>query len=261
MISRLTTSLPYLIIPCLILGFASEGIAKKKKKRRGGGKYPLKVNARPLVLPKGMGEANAALGLTSFTVGKKSTNAIGLTGGFNYGVSKGIEVGGATGFNLSPEAGWGSSFNLRGGYRVIKRKKRGLNIAARLEVPLSFGEDQDLLSNASAGMSTRYRINKKLALHSGDNLLSFTFGEEVTTRINVPIGVAYQVNRRLNVRFDTQIISLGSGGTLSVDKSLPIFLRGIYAIKRVMDVGVSLSADPVSEGPLSISALFAYRVR
>lgn len=244
---------------CSTDGYAKKKSGKVKKGKRGA--YPLKVNARPLVLPKGMGEARGSLAFSNLSIGKESVNSLALGGGFAYGVMKGLELGGVTGINLSPEVDWSSSLTLRGGYRVYNKKRRGLSVAAQIDLPLTFGEGQDVLSSTSLGMATRYRINKKVALHSGEGLIQLGFGEEITTRINVPIGVAFQVNRRLNLRLDTRLASMGSGDTVSLDQSIPLGLRGIYAIKRMIDVGASLNTDLVSDGPLVVMGLFAYRIR
>lgn len=235
---------------------------KEKKQKSGdqGGRYPLKVNARPLVLPQGMGQVNGGLTITSVPLGKKTINSSSLGVGFDYGVAQGLELGGSTGLLLSPDFDWTSSFNLRGGY-LIKGQRRGLSLAARLEIPLNFGEGQDVLSSINAGLSTRYSINKHLALHTGDGMISINFADELTTTFNIPVGVAYQFNKKFNLRLDTRLMSAGSGDTVSVADTLPINLRAIYAIQRMMDAGVALNTDLINDSGFSIMALFNYRIR
>jgi hypothetical protein len=234
------------------------GMAKKKRKK----KYPIKVNSRPLVLPRSMNEVGAALTYSSVEVAGVSASATALGVGFKRGIIKGLELGGTTGLALDPEFDWSKSFALQTGYRLAYKKKKGLSLAAQLAIPLNFGEGADVLSNITAGVATRYRINKMYALHTGEGLLSLGFGDEVTTRINIPIGVAIQISRQFNLRFDTRLLSFGSGGSVIIGDSLPINLQGLFSIDRMMDVGVLFNKDVVLDGsPTTLMAVFNYRMK
>lgn len=244
----------------LCMAMPMVGMAKKKGKK-GKKKYAMKVNARPLVLPRGMSEVTTDLNFKSSEVAGKSTSSTGFGVGFKNGVTRGLEIGGTTGLGLDPEFDWNSRLGLQAGYR-LKGKKKVLALAAQVAIPLNFGEGQDVLSNINAGVATRYRINKMIALHTGEGLISLGFGDEVTTRINIPFGVAFQFSRKFNLRLDTRLLSFGSGGSTSVGDSLPVILRGIFAINRMMDVGAGLNKDLAIEGsPTTLMALFNYRIR
>ena len=248
-----------LFIGLLMLIIALPTGAEAKKKRGQKRRYPLKVNARPLILPQGMSQVSGALSITSVEVNNKSINSSMLGVGFAHGITKGLEVGGTTGLNLSPDLDWNSGFGLRGAYKLAGKRK-GLSLAAQVEIPLTFSDESDVLSGLSAGVATRYRLNKMWALHTGENILSLSFGEEVTTRINVPIGVAIQVNKRLNLRADTRLFSGGSGNTVSIADAIPMDLRALYAIRRIMDAGIAINTDLINDSGFSIIALFSYRI-
>ena len=125
----------------------------------------------------------------------------------------------------------------------------------------SFGQGQDALSDINLGLATRYRINRKVALHTGENLVKLTFGDDTTTRINIPVGVAFQATRQLNLRADTQLFSFGSGASTSIADAMLLSFRGLYAIERMMDVGVAfINTDLTSDTGFTIMGLFNLRM-
>ena len=239
---------------------AAEKKEKRKKRKKGKKKrYPFKVNVRPLVLPAGMNEVSAAFSLTSIPTGDDSTNLSMLGVGFKRGIIKHLELGGTTGLQISPDADWNSQFVLGAGYKIAGKRK-GLSLAAQVNIPLNFAEGQDVLSGVNLGLATRYRINRKIALHTGENLVNLAFGEETTTRINIPVGVAFQATRQLNLRADTQLFSFGSGESTSIADALPLQFRGLYAIKRMMDVGGAFNTDLTNDTGFTIMGLFNLRM-
>ena len=127
-------------------------------------------------------------------------------------------------------------------------------------MPLNFGEGQDVLSALDLGLATRYRLNKKLALHTGEGLVSLGFGDETTIRINVPFGVAFQATRQLNLRVNPELFSFGSEDATSIADKLPLQLQGLYAIKRMMDAGVAFNKDLIDGDGFTMMALFNFRM-
>ena len=208
-----------------------------------------------------MGQASGGLLITSVPVGKKTVNSSALNVGFDYGVAQSLEIGGGTGLLLSPDVDWSSSFTLRGGYLLPTSQRKGLSVAARLEIPLSFAENTDTLSSMTASLSTRYRINKQLALHTGDGLISMNFANDLTTTVIVPIGAAYQLNKRFNIRLDTRLLSTGSGSTVNISDTIPLELRALYAIRRMMDAGLMMETDLINDSGFKVMAMFNYRLR
>ena len=151
---------------------------------------------------------------------------------------------------LDPEVDWSSSFTFQGGYKIVRQRK-GLSLAAQVAIPLSFGEDQNFISSLRGGLATRYRLNKQVAFHTGENMLRFTI-KNSTVRINIPIGVAFQINKRINVRADTNIITFGGGGdAISIDMAIPLKLQGFYTIRRAMDVGFAINKDLTNDNASS----------
>ena len=232
---------------------------KKNKKRKGKNKlrrYPLKVNARPLVLPTGLNEVSAGVNFTS--ISDVTTSAMNIS--FKRGIIPKLEIGASTGLLLNPEVDWSSSFTLLSAYKIAGRRK-GLSLAAQVAMPLNFGENQDVVSGLSAGLATRYRINKQVALHTGEGLINLSFSGDPNAIINIPIGVAFQINKRINVRADTRIISFGGGqDAVSIADSLPLQLRGLYTIRRAMDAGLAVNTNLVADEGWSAIAVFNYRM-
>ncbi|MAD60513.1 MAG: hypothetical protein CMH49_03225 [Myxococcales bacterium] len=244
-------------------GKKRKGKKRKGKKRKGKNKlrrYPLKVNARPLVLPTGLNEVSAALNFTSFSQGKKDVTSSAMNISFKRGIIPKLEIGASTGLLLNPEVDWSSSFTLLSAYKIAGRRK-GLSLAAQVAMPLNFGENQDVVSGLSAGLATRYRINKQVALHTGEGLINLSFSGDPNAIINIPVGVAFQINKRINVRADTRIISFGGGqDTVSIADSLPLQLRGLYTIRRAMDAGLAVNTNLVADEGWSAIAVFNYRM-
>ena len=231
----------------------------KNKATRGAKRYPMKINARPLVLPTGLNEVSAALEHISNSQGKKDFSTSGLAVTFRRGIIPNLEIGASTGLALNPEVAWASNFTLRGGYKIAGQRK-GLALAAQVEIPLTFGENQDVLSSLSGGLAARYRFNKRLAIYSGEGLISLNLGKSASASINIPIGVGFQVNKQINLRADTRIVGFGGGNVTSVADSLPLHLRGFYTINRMMDAGLALKTDAVNDSGWSAMAMFNYRM-
>jgi hypothetical protein len=219
----------------------------------------MKINARPLVLPTGLNEVSAALEHISNTQGKKDFSTSGLAVTFRRGIIPNLEIGASTGLALNPEVAWASNFTLRGGYKIAGQRK-GLALAAQVEIPLTFGENQDVLSSLSGGLAARYRLNKRLAIYSGEGLISLRLGQSASASINIPIGVGFQVNKQINLRADTTIVGFGGKNVTSVADSLPLHLRGFYTINRMMDAGLALKTDAVNDNGWSAMAMFNYRM-
>ena len=229
---------------------------KRKGKRSKLKRYPLKINARPLVLPVGLNELSSNLNYRSMS--DVTSAAMGVS--FKRGVIRNLEIGGSTGLLLNPEVDWSSSFTLQGGYKIAGQRK-GLSLAAQVTIPLNFGENQDVISSLNGGLATRYRLNKQVAFHTGEDMLQLTLGEKSAVRINIPIGVAFQVNKRINVRADTNIMNFGGGGdAITIADSLPLKLRGFYTIRRAMDVGVAINKDLTNDNGWSAMGMFNYRM-
>ena len=235
---------------------------KKNKKRKGKNKlrrYPLKVNARPLVLPTGLNEVSADLKFTSISQGKEDVTSSEMNISFKHGIIPKLEIGGSIGLLLSPELDWSSGFTLLSAYKIAGRRK-GLSLAAQVAMPLNFGEDQ-AVSGLNIGLATRYRINKQVALHTGEGLINLRFSGDPNAIISIPVGVAFQINKRINVRADTRIISFGGNqDTVSIADSLPLQLRGLYTIRRAMDAGLAVNTNLVADEGWSAIAVFNYRM-
>ena len=233
---------------------------KRKGKRNKLKRYPLKINARPLVLPVGLNELSANLNYSSMSVGKKDISSADMGVSFKRGVIRNLEIGGSTGLLLNPEVDWSSSFTLQGGYKIAGQRK-GLSLAGQVAIPLNFGENQDIISGLRGGLATRYRLNKQVAFHTGEDVLQLTLGKESTVRINIPIGVAFQINKRINVRADTNIINFGGGGdALTIADRFPLKLRGLYTIRRAMDAGFAINKDLTNDNGWSAMGMFNYRM-
>jgi hypothetical protein len=247
-------------------GLFTSSLAKDKKKVR----YPVKVNNRPLVMPAKITQVSAFINHTSLSIstplGSIDSSLTGLGFSAIYGVTKGLDVGAAWGgMLLDPSVEVNKSFALRAGYDLLnKGRKKKVHLAAQVSLPLSFEEGADALSALNIGMATRYRVMKrKLAIHTGENLLNIDLTDAGMHSLNIPLGIAYQINKKFNLRGDFQLVSipLGDGDVVSIADTTPLTLTAFYAMNDQMDVAFSGMSDLQSFGDvLTAMVLFNYRL-
>ena len=202
------------------------------------GDYSTAANDRPLTKPSGMTQINAAV------------NAVGIRSvGFSadYGVSDTMDVSvGLPSYMLGDEeagleGGIQKALCVGVGYGLVDGDE--LDVAAGLNVPLSFEEGASLLPSVGIDADTRYLLmDGALALRTGHGLINYMLGEASVLMIGLNFGVTYQVTDAINVDVDTNLLSMAGETTTSI------------ADAQLIDVGVGYNMDDIDIGLKVIDA-------
>ncbi|MCP4449053.1 MAG: hypothetical protein GY811_27515, partial [Myxococcales bacterium] len=181
-------------------GDASSEPAAESESADSAGAYPLAAQSRPLTLPKGMIQisgslAHVSLAFVDSSGGSTTSTATAMAAGGFYGVSDKIQVGAVTSLGIDPDVEWGEHLDLSGYYLVHDSEQ--LDVAAGVGIPLNFG-DGDVLPGFTLDAYTRYIINDKISVNTGDNLLAIGI-DPSAINLNMNIGGAFQATEQLSV--------------------------------------------------------------
>lgn len=210
--------------------------------------YPEEYVNRPLTLVAGMVEGRVGLAYVraSFTDSMGMTTvsdatAMGVEAG--YGITDQIEAGLSTGLGIDPEFEWSESLGLYAMYLALDQAQ--LDVAARVDVPLSFVDGADTFSGFVLGAPVRYLVMPQLAVYAGHGLLPIVTSDPSQVDLNLNVGVAFQAMPKLAVRLDTQPASIALSGdgneTSTYGDFIPVSLLGLYAISNKIDLVVQVA--------------------
>jgi hypothetical protein len=210
--------------------------------------YPEEYVNRPLTLVAGMVEGRAGVAYTKLTFTdpmsgmSTSFDATGLRVEAGYGITDQIEAGLSTGLGIDPDFEWSESLGLYAMYLALDQEK--LDVAARVDVPLSFVDGTDTFSSFQLGAPLRYMVMPQLALYAGHGLLNIGTSDPSFVDLDLHIGAAYQVMPKLAVRLDTQPASIAISGdgneTATYGDVIPVSLMGLYAVSNKIDAVLQL---------------------
>ncbi|MCP4445447.1 MAG: hypothetical protein GY811_08905 [Myxococcales bacterium] len=145
-----------------------------------------------------------------------------MAAGALYGVSDKIQVGALTPLGIDPNVEWGENLNLSGHYLVHDSEK--LDVAAGVGIPLNFG-DRDVLPGFTVDANTRYIVNDKIWVNTGNSLLAIAI-DPSAINLNMNVGGAFQATEQLSVGLGTQLASIvvsGDGNeTTTVGDFIPL---------------------------------------
>jgi hypothetical protein len=167
--------------------------------------------------------------------------AMGVEAG--YGITDQIEAGLSTGLGIDPEFEWSESLGLYAMYLALDQAQ--LDVAARVDVPLSFVDGADTFSGFVLGAPVRYLVMPQLAVYAGHGLLPIVTSDPSQVDLNLNVGVAFQAMPKLAVRLDTQPASIALSGdgneTSTYGDFIPVSLLGLYAISNKIDLVVQVA--------------------
>ncbi len=202
------------------------------------GDYSTAANDRPLTKPAGMTQINAAIN----AVGVKS---IGVSA--DYGISDTMDVSvGLPSYMLGDEesgieGGIQKALGIGLGYGLVDGDD--LDVAAGLNVPLSFEEGGSLLPSIGLDADTRYLLmDGALAIRTGHGLINYMLGDASVLTINLNFGVTYQITDAMNLDVDTNLMSKAGETTTSI------------ADAQMIDVGFGYNMDDMDIGLKVIDA-------
>lgn len=197
------------------------------------GDYPTAANERPLTKPSGMTQINAAV------------NAVGAKGvGFSadYGISDSMDVSLALpSYQLADdeagiEGGLAMALGAGLGYSLVDGDE--LDVAAGLNVPISFEEGADLIGGIGIDADTRYALmDSALAIRTGHGLINYALGDLGGLSIGLNFGLTYQITDAINADLDTNLFTKPpEGDSTSI------------ADAQIINVGFGYNMDDIDVG-------------
>jgi hypothetical protein len=200
--------------------------------------YPTAIIHRPLTLPGGMMELTASAQRAVFL--GFDASSIGLAA--RYGISQRLEFGVGSGLGIDPDIEWSKGLSLGAGFTVLDTVP--FDLALRVDIPLDFHKNAEVLNTVILGADTRLQLTPKLALRAGHGLLQVRTDPSYTT-IDGNVAVEVQVSPQFGVGFGTRLFSvqLTGGGDYgnSIVDIFPFKLYGLFAVNHALDIFASFS--------------------
>ena len=165
--------------------------------------YPTALIDRPLALPRGLVQIDAALGHeTRRTLGIEVLSAEETTLAVRAGFSTRWELGAATSLRLHPDAAWSRETALSGAFRALDGDR--LDLAPSLVLPLSFHRGYDLVGTAWLGLGLRARLTDRLFVVAGRRLLPIDVRPAFAVHLGLDGGLGFQATPTIALLAETQ---------------------------------------------------------
>jgi len=224
--------------------------------------YPQERIKRPRVLPHMTLEAFGDLDFTHFDtmLGSDTVTVLGFGAALGLLHGRG-EVGLATGLQVDPDTDLAPT-TLFGAYSI--REDATWAVAGEVDLLFDFRNGRDTFDGFALGARSIYRLNDKMALLAGRDLIHFDSGPD-NTDINLNVGFLYQFDATWSAEAHTKLASIGLLGdnndtTVIFADSTPLLLAGYYSHDNKLDAYSSFAFDFNSIGDvLQIIAGIRYR--
>lgn len=204
--------------------------------------YPQAVIDRPRVLPKGVLEATADVGIARISIeGLGSATGVGLGLSGRYGIAPKLDATLSYGFSLK-------EFEIKGDlgldvqYSLAESEKMG--VAAR--VSTGYSVVGEAFSGVALGLNLIYRVTPKIGVGTNGGHLVLGFADGVKpVSLNLPVQVEFQANEKINVFLATQIATIGlspSGTAIIGRDGIPLTVGGSFSPSNKLDIGAAFTA-------------------
>jgi len=198
---------------------------------------------RPMVLENGKFQ-----GAVGFNSAKFGISLHSLAVNAAYGLMDVAEIGVGTGFNLNGASGWNKFINIGAGALVMDTEQ--IDIAPRVDVPLSFVSGGDTLTLVAIGADTRIKLNEQLAIFAGHGLLPILVNPASAMALALNVGVGYQANDQVALRLDTQLANIklsGAAANTSIADAVQMGLNAIFSANEMLDVFAAFGTTDISD--------------
>lgn len=197
------------------------------------GDYPTAANERPLTKPSGMTQINADISAVG-------TQGVGFSA--DYGISDTMDVSlELPSYQMADdEAGieGGLAMALAAGLGYSLVDGDALDVAAGLNVPISFEEEADLIGGIGIDADTRFALmDSALAIRTGHGLINYVMGDAGGLALGLNFGLTYQITDAINADLDTNLFTKpAEGDSTSI------------ADAQVIDLGFGYNMDAIDVG-------------
>jgi hypothetical protein len=165
----------------------------------GEGDYPLVYGQRPLVLTKGLQQAEGAFGFFQPDV-SGADMSVSLLASYELGISEELTAGIiAVPLGLSPEVAYGQPVAYAT-LRLVDAEGYDVGVRGRVTFPGPDGGDLGL----GAGVVGRFRLNKAAWADFG-GLLNVILADPSVTTVEIPLNLAVSFTRQLFFTLDTSL--------------------------------------------------------
>lgn len=225
--------------------------------------YPTALIDRPQLLPRGLVEIGAAVGhSTERALGIEILSAETAEVGARVGISDRWELAAASSVWIHPDPRWERAVSLAAGYHAFAGER--IDLAPRLELPLSFHHGYDLVDTAWLGLGLKARLSGRFFAIAGRRLLPIDIRPAFALHVAADGGVGYQATSALALLAETQLATLTMVGP--IDRSTtaadrwPLALTALWATPAI-DTAVELRTGDAFAPGNDFSILLSMGVR
>lgn len=207
------------------------------------GDYSTEENKRALIGPQGL-----ELGATI----SHAAEVMGVGAGASYGINDKMSASAAwAGMTFGDAGAVQKAFTFGTIYSLMDSDD--LDLAAGVNLPLSLEEGAPMI--VGVDMNTRYLLmDGKLAINTGDGLVTYTTGDAGGLGLGLNLGFAYQVNDNINAALGTNIMSQAAGADMTfIGDAVPVSIDVGYNMDAIdvlvgVDMDAKLAADTLGFG-------------
>lgn len=243
---------------CLLpsLAFADDSVTATAPVPASPSSYPLRRIDRPRTLPAGA--LQASLSLTS-----DKDMTLSSRGELIYALIPRLEAR----VSYAPQLTEGHDFQkpvvVGVRYNTLKLAPH-LFVATQVDLPIN--TTGDTLTNLTAGLPTKLKLDNTFALYVGDRLLKADWTKDLAWTLNCPLDLGVQLEDHTLVQLGTTVAtvpltsSMSAKTTTIVDKT-PVLLSTYYSPDRRFDVGAQFGVTDAQEATKSMIVALSLALR
>lgn len=183
----------------------------------------------------------------------EAPNQFYLRPGFGFGVTDSLELGAELLVQLEPDSA--VYFAPRLVYSIVETKAVDVALTGFLLFDFD-GDNDNLLPIRQFGVPVRIKLLDSLSIFTGNNAVDWRhFGDDDVINLNLNVGIGWQVDYDLALRFDTQLAAInlvGDAGSTSIGDVFPLGFGLVYAIGSRVDLTAGATYYAVDGGADSI---------
>ena len=199
--------------------------------------YPIRESRRPLTLPRGIVEIEGAVPISI------ADNQVGLAFGMgaSAGLSRTVDLGVATGFQITPEGGWNRTAVVQ--THVLVKDGKKLDFAPGLVLPIDGGDFGFVVD-----LPFRVAFNKAIYLTFGQGAIPVVLGDNPAVSVVGNAGLGVQLGKSTVLLGEMEVFTVQltpETASSAVWNNLGMQLGVQHSPSQRADVGVMVGLNDI----------------